>query len=133
MNFNLEEANNSLVFVKPVVQDIQDAWAQIKLLKLQAEQNGEYYEKELTTLMKKIEYNMQELQQTGAILKDLDEGLVDFPSFYKNEPIYLCWKIGETRIDFWHFQEEGINGRVKIDEEFSMLNSKNADLEISLG
>lgn len=133
MNFNLEEANNSLVFVKPVVRDIQDAWRQIKMIKLQAEESGQYQEKELTALMKKIEYYMQELLQTGAILKDLDKGLVDFPSFYKNEPVYLCWEFGEDKIDYWHFQEDGINGRVKIDDEFIEWNSKDANLEISLG
>jgi len=44
-------------------------------------------------------------------LKDLDQGLVDFPSYRDGKLIYLCWKRGESRIEFWHDLESGIAGR----------------------
>jgi hypothetical protein len=40
---------------------------------------------------------------------------VDFPSIINNEEVYLCWRLGEDRIRFWHRQDEGFSGRKPID------------------
>jgi len=56
------------------------------------------------------------IQETGVLVKDLDIGLVDFPSLVDGEEIYLCWKLGEERIAFWHGIEEGFAGRKPLDE-----------------
>ena len=56
------------------------------------------------------------IQETGVLVKDLDIGLVDFPSLLEGEEIYLCWKLGETRINFWHGIDEGYTGRKPLDE-----------------
>jgi len=53
----------------------------------------------------------------GAIVKDLDEGLVDFPALREGEEILLCWKLGEEDVAFWHGLEEGFAGRRPIDPE----------------
>ena len=52
---------------------------------------------------------------TGCIIKDLDVGLLDFPSVIDNEEVYLCWKLGEDRIRFYHRQDEGFAGRKPLD------------------
>ncbi len=54
----------------------------------------------------------------GCELKDLDIGLIDFRTFYRRQEVYLCWKLGEPAIDYWHGLEEGFRGRKKIDEDF---------------
>jgi hypothetical protein len=54
---------------------------------------------------------VDEIQQTGCVVKDLDVGLVDFPSLLKGEEVYLCWKLGEEHIGYWHGIEEGFAGR----------------------
>jgi hypothetical protein len=56
------------------------------------------------------------IQATGVLVKDLDMGLVDFPSLMEGEEIYLCWKLGEDHISFWHGIHEGYNGRKPIDD-----------------
>jgi hypothetical protein len=56
------------------------------------------------------------IQETGCLVKDLDLGLVDFPSLLEGEVVYLCWKLGEERIAFWHGIEEGFAGRKPLDE-----------------
>ena len=56
------------------------------------------------------------IHETGCIVKDLDEGLVDFPTLRKGEEVYLCWKLGEERIGYWHSLEEGFAGRKPIDD-----------------
>jgi len=60
---------------------------------------------------------IQDLIDLGVQLKDLDSGLVDFPTLFRGREVYLCWKVGETSIEFWH-GEEGFRGRKPIDQDF---------------
>jgi hypothetical protein len=60
---------------------------------------------------------IQELIDLGVQIKDLDAGLVDFPTLIRGREVYLCWKLGETAIEFWH-GDEGFSGRKSIDQEF---------------
>jgi len=58
------------------------------------------------------------IQEIGCELKDLDMGLIDFPTFYRGEHVYLCWKLGEPKIAFWHSLDAGYGGRRPIDSDF---------------
>jgi hypothetical protein len=61
---------------------------------------------------------VQQLQDIGCLVKDLDTGLVDFPTLFRGEEVYLCWKLGEPSIEFWHGVDEGFRGRKAIDQDF---------------
>jgi hypothetical protein len=61
---------------------------------------------------------VDQIQETGALLKDLDIGLIDFLTRYQDRDACLCWKLGESGITFWHGAEEGFRGRKPIDREF---------------
>ena len=61
---------------------------------------------------------VEAIQETGCQLKDLDTGLVDFPTLYRGKEVYLCWKLGEPDIGYWHAIEDGFRGRRAIDSEF---------------
>jgi hypothetical protein len=61
---------------------------------------------------------VEAVQETGCVVKDLDIGLVDFPTLLRGVEVYLCWKLGETNIGFWHGVDEGFRGRKPIDKEF---------------
>jgi hypothetical protein len=54
------------------------------------------------------------IESYGCVVKDIDLGLVDFPAMLNEEPVYLCWKLGETRVDFWHGVEEGLASRKEL-------------------
>jgi len=58
---------------------------------------------------------LDHIHSTGCIVKDLDVGLLDFPARIDNEDVYLCWRLGEDRIRFYHRQDEGFSGRKPID------------------
>jgi hypothetical protein len=58
------------------------------------------------------------VDQAGALIKDVEIGLIDFLSRYKGADVCLCWKLGEGKIAFWHGLEEGFRGRKPIDDEF---------------
>lgn len=58
---------------------------------------------------------LNRILETGCLIKDLDVGLLDFPAVIDNEDVYLCWKLGEDRIRFYHRPDEGFAGRKPID------------------
>ena len=61
---------------------------------------------------------IEEVQEIGCLIKDLDIGLIDFPTTYRGNEVYLCWKLGESAIEFWHAVDEGFRGRKPIDQDF---------------
>ena len=61
---------------------------------------------------------VERVQEIGAQIKDVETGLIDFPCLYRGKEVYLCWKLGETGISFWHHVEDGFRGRRAIDSEF---------------
>ena len=61
---------------------------------------------------------LEEIEEAGAVVKDLDIGLLDFMTRYRDRDVCLCWKLGEDQIRFWHGSEEGFRGRKPIDQEF---------------
>ena len=61
---------------------------------------------------------MERLEQYGCVIKDLDIGLVDFPTLFHGREVYLCWRMGETGIRYWHGVDEGFAARKQIDSEF---------------
>jgi hypothetical protein len=60
----------------------------------------------------------ERVEQAGAMIKDVDIGLIDFLSRYQGQAVCLCWKLGEDKIRFWHVLEEGFRGRKPIDDNF---------------
>lgn len=65
----------------------------------------------LDRLEKEFGEAADELDRRSVILRDLDSGLVDFPSLAGQTEIYLCWKVGEPSIGFWHGVSEGYASR----------------------
>jgi hypothetical protein len=61
---------------------------------------------------------MDRIEDLGVLVKDLDIGLVDFPTLFGGEEVYLCWRMDEDDIDHWHGINEGFNGRRPIDKHF---------------
>ena len=61
---------------------------------------------------------LAEIDSIGVLVKDLEEGLLDFPSVMDGKPVLLCWKLGEPAIAHWHTEEEGFAGRKPLDSRF---------------
>jgi hypothetical protein len=62
---------------------------------------------------------LDRIRALGGQVKDVETGLVDFPSTRGDEEILLCWKLGEKRVGFWHSVEGGYGARRPIDEQVS--------------
>jgi hypothetical protein len=65
-----------------------------------------------------LRHAIEQVQEVGCLIKDLDIGLIDFPTTYRGNEVYLCWKLGEDGIAYWHGVDEGFRGRKAIDQDF---------------
>lgn len=54
------------------------------------------------------------IESYGCMVKDIDLGLIDFPSMREDEPVFLCWKLGEPEVAYWHGMDEGFTLRRPI-------------------
>jgi len=124
--FTVDEANAALEQVRPFAESMV---AHRKALAAAGERWNELAGKiagngggldrgELAGLQEKIEREQGEvarciraIQSHGAQVKDVDTGLLDFPSQRDGVEIELCWQVGEERIEYWHGIEEGFAGR----------------------
>lgn len=104
--FTPEEANRALPEIRNLVSQVVEL--KKKMGTINAGARNEDMDR-LTLLVSKI-------QEKGAELKDADLGLVDFPALRFSEPVYLCWKLGEEEVLFWH-GSEGFRGRKPLRPE----------------
>jgi hypothetical protein len=68
----------------------------------------------LNSVVTKFYQSLEDLENTGVVVKQLDQGLLDFPAKRFEQEIWLCWKEGETEVKFWHEKDSGFMGRKPI-------------------
>jgi hypothetical protein len=108
--FTPEEANKKLPEIKELILQIMEA--KKKLDSSSGLQRKEDLDR-LTVLMSKV-------HEKGIEVKDLDQGLIDFPAIRFSEPVYLCWKYGEDEVLYWH-GSEGFRGRKLLKPEATKI------------
>jgi hypothetical protein len=67
--------------------------------------------KRVAKLAREIEKDVSSIEEAGCILRDIEEGIVDFFSIQEGTVVFLCWKRGEESIQYWHSIREGYAGR----------------------
>lgn len=121
--FTINDANKILPNTIKKFQEIVDMKKMIERIQSEMEMslhpssNFKDYvlqKQKLNSEVAKLYKAIEELENTGVIIKSVDDGLLDFPSRRFNEDIWLCWKEGETEIKFWHEKNEGFRGRKPI-------------------
>jgi hypothetical protein len=86
--------------------------AQVDSVRMEAEKSRR------DTCARRLQDAIEDIHSFGCEVKDLDIGLIDFRTLYHGEEVYLCWKLGEAGIEYWHGIHEGFRGRKPIDDEF---------------
>ena len=114
----LEQARDDKKKIEDFDQELARAAARIMVLGGSLPASGKLAatRAEREVLVGEIEEQLAKIQQTGCVVKDLNEGLVDFPALREGQEVYLCWKLGEERIGYWHGIEEGFAGRKPLDD-----------------
>jgi hypothetical protein len=120
----VERALRDAVFHKSesqkAAQELEDHTRQIRMAGGSRVNRGEYISVRARrdTSAAALKEALDQIEQMGVMVKDLDIGLIDFLTLYQGREVCLCWKLGEDRIRFWHGTEEGFRGRREIDEQF---------------
>ncbi len=117
--FTREEANALLPSLQPLVSEIILTHARIlaaqpamaPILEKALGNGGSQIAAELLPDFRRIRECIDAIHEHGVLVKDLGSGLLDFPAAREGELIFLCWRAGETRVDFWHTPEAGFPGR----------------------
>jgi len=124
--FTPDEANAALADVRPLAERMVEAKRALDEAQEQSDEaarsisgnGGGIPPAELAALHEQLEQRatelaalVDELLELGVQVKDLDSGLVDFPSLRDGEPVLLCWRLGEDEVAFWHGLEDGFAGR----------------------
>lgn len=129
--FSLTEAERLRVQLEPVLIEAMEARRKMADVEVELRANAERIQRsgglmvsydnavkvrrEHTRLEEAVRDALERIQGTGCVVKDLDVGLLDFPARINDEEVYLCWRLGEDRIRFYHRQDEGFSGRKPID------------------
>lgn len=74
-------------------------------------------QQQLDALASRLSAIAQDVEKIGCVLRDVDAGLVDFPARVREgRTVFLCWRLGEPEIAFWHGTGEGFAGRKPLTE-----------------
>lgn len=117
--FELDEASAVVRMIRPLLAEIlqirqvmlarqPEVWP---VMEKAAGNGGSRAASEIAQEFTRLEQLVREIQATGAILKDINTGLIDFLSRKDGRDVYLCWKYGEDDIGFWHEIDGGFGGR----------------------
>ena len=121
--FSLAEANEALNIIRPIMDEVQEI--RLKIVEKQPEawpaiekSAGNGGNKALSNLVQdfeRLDALIHQILDTGAQVKDINTGLLDFSALRNGREVYLCWKYGEADIAFWHEVDAGYAGRQPIE------------------
>jgi hypothetical protein len=117
--FTVDEANRLLPQLKVLLEkmlaarqriiDDRQTWEPI--IAKAGSNGGGQQGKNLYKDTEKIQLTLERINEWGILIKDLDMGLVDFPHMRNGREVYLCWRMGEPRVAYWHDVDSGYTGR----------------------
>lgn len=134
--YTVEEANQALIRLRPELERLRGRKHEFDRLETRisvllvatsgaAPDNADAIElRELSDRRRRLGESISRavaaMHETGVLVKDLDQGLVDFYALAGDRLVFLCWRLGEAEVGHWHSLEEGFAGRRPL---------KNAGLE----
>jgi hypothetical protein len=121
-HFRLEEANAALPVVKPLLQKLRDARdlltdsdAHTLLADAAPRNGGGEAGRQVGEGFLEVRRLLGVLEEAGIVIRDVDRGLIDFPTIRGGREVYLCWELGEDEIAYWHELDSGYRGRQPLD------------------
>ena len=118
-HFSVEEANDLLPELKVLLEQMLAARQRIvdgrktwePMMEKARGNGGGASGKQLFKDSDKIQVTLEQINEWGIIIKDVDTGLVDFPALRHGREVYLCWRLGEPHVEYWHEVDAGFAGR----------------------
>lgn len=119
--FTVQEANELIPFLSNKLQELRLAHGKLELWSEDAPTQQEVVlaggmlaDHQYVALLTRFQSLVEEICDEGCHLKDLQSGLIDFPTLWEGREVYLCWKLGEPEVGHWHEVEAGFAGRQSL-------------------
>jgi hypothetical protein len=126
--YDIDAANARVEELRPILEQLRDdrdaiAEANSELRRLR-ETNGsskhadeaKAREDEIRSLVKRMEESVAQIDAWSVTLRDIQTGLIDFPALVNGRPVWLCWRLGEGPIEWWHEHDRGFDDRKPLVE-----------------
>jgi hypothetical protein len=122
--FTVAEANSLIPRLRTILPEVGDEWTHVRELQPEiqkARENASFdgyspFGVEYIQSVSHLMYLIHQIREMGVLLKDIDQGLCDFPYMRQGRVVYLCWRLGEDAIEYWHDIESGFAGREPLDK-----------------
>ena len=98
-----------------VLPEVREIVRRVVTIKAEADEAKD--DDEMSRAMKKLEVEVRKLEEMGCVLRDIGIGLLDFPAVRLGERVWLCWKLDEEHVRFWHTRHEGYGGRKPVESK----------------
>ncbi len=128
--YDIDAANARVEEVRPVLESLRSdrdeiADAQRELVRFR-ESNGSSdhaaelvrRERHIRDIVRRMELAVAQIEAWSVTLRDIGSGLIDFPALVSGRPVWLCWRLGEGDIDWWHEFDSGFSSRRPIADLF---------------
>ena len=122
--FTVQEANELIPFLDDRLKELRLVHSKLEAWSTDAPssndvmlQGGMQVSASYVSLVTKFQAIVDDICSRGCHLKDLDTGLVDFPTLWEGREVYLCWKVGEPEVGHWHEIEAGFAGRRSLETD----------------
>jgi len=116
--FTVREANELIPFLSDKLEELARVHQKLEVWSKDAPsqqeitlRGGMLVDPRYVALLTRLQNLVDDICSAGCYLKDLESGLVDFPTLWEGREVYLCWKLGETEVGHWHEVEAGFAGR----------------------
>ena len=126
--YGIDEANRRLADVRPVLEALRAdrdavAEAQQELVRFRGTNGNATHadelarrEEQIRGMVKRMASAVERIQGWDITLRDIQTGLIDFPALASGRPIWLCWRLGEENVAWWHETTTGFEGRKPLGE-----------------
>jgi hypothetical protein len=116
--FTVKEANELIPFLSSRLHELRLVHGKLTVGSKDAPSQSEvtlrggmFADPGYVSLLTRFQTLIEDVCSEGCYLKDLESGLVDFPTLWEGREVYLCWKLGEPEVGHWHEIEAGFSGR----------------------
>jgi hypothetical protein len=113
--FTPASARRTLAHIRPTVERLYRIYQELEFRRPTEIASDERVEPLYFRLLDRLVRGLDRLTDQGVHVGDLRQGLLDFPSQRDGRPVMLCWRVGESGLDFWHELEDGADRR-RVDE-----------------
>lgn len=118
-HFTLAEANRSLPLVRRIVADIVRVHEELGRTNASCQSASpgrelQAMQSQLAAQYDRLQQFIDELHDLGVELKDYQMGLIDFVARHQGRDVYLCWRLGEEQVAYWHEMQAGFAGRQPV-------------------